>query len=1208
MSKATSAGGTRRRISAVLLSTTAVVSLALPGIGVAQERTINSDAVLESDSSYAGIRIISGATVVGENIVLTQSSNAYGAQVVDGSLTLNGGSITQAGAGKYVTGVGVVSGTADVTNMTININGAKDASALYSNGAAGIISASGLDVYLNAVGSTTAEPASAVKVRAGTVATEGSTFRIDGDTVFGLLASGNNGNQAFVESRNDTITTSGSRGYGAFAFSDDRGTSSGTITLDGSSISTAGERGFALAAQGRGAIINANGTLLVTSGDNAHAANASGSQINLTNATIVTNGFHSYGVSATAGSLGQPSSITLNGGSILTANETGRGTQNGDGSRAYALYASGAGAQVSASQTSIQTLGQRAYGAYAINGSSIDLSNLSISTDGFMAYGVYASSPNSVLTANNVNIVTNGQAGDAAWAYNGGVLNLNGGLYLVQGGQNPNSPGETANGLVAVGGVDGQNNGVINANGINVVTQGANSSGIKVGALIGTSRTSGIVNLQNSNITVNGQGAYAASLAYGGSLTSSNSNFTSLQGAGFLLSDSASLTLTGTSVASLQETFVSQLSSSGQSQTISVGAGTVATRNNGTLLAVERSQDGADGVVNLVLGAGSNTSGNIVDLDTKTSGRTNVTLAAGALWKGQMLGVSGFQGQPGGSAEFQGPVAIEGDLAGNGTSFIFSPEGGSITGNVGLSQGSRTTGGSIETPITVGGNFSVDETSVMGGNWAITGDLANAGTLTPGNSIGRVSVGGNLSLAPASVYEVDVDAAGNADRVDVAGTANLAGSVTVTPLGGFVLNQPYTILTAGTLGGSTFDSVSMADDYAFIAPTLSYVDASVLLTIARNTVSYASLATTANQTSVANALETLPLSSELGSVIAYSTAPAARGAFDQLSGEVHSSLKTGLSEESGHVRDIAMDRIRAAFDSTSAAGSTSGPWEGGQPANSPEPAAWARVYGSWGHTSGNGNAGRLDRDTGGFIAGVDGFVQDTVHLGMLAGYSRSSFDVESRASSADIDTYHLGIYAGTQVHGFGLRGGLAYSWHDIETSRSVAFPGFVDALSGDYNAGTAQVFAELGYAIDMPGARIEPFAGIAYVNVDVDGFTETGGAAALSTASSNFETVYTTLGIRGETEFALNEVALRATGMVGWRHAFNDTVPASTFLFDSGSPFETAGVPIARNAAVLEVGLETDLTPDASLGISYNGQFGDGAQEHGARATFAYRF
>jgi fibronectin-binding autotransporter adhesin len=54
-----------------------------------------------------------------------------------------------------------------------------------------------------------------------------------------------------------------------------------------------------------------------------------------------------------------------------------------------------------------------------------------------------------------------------------------------------------------------------------------------------------------------------------------------------------------------------------------------------------------------------------------------------------------------------------------------------------------------------------------------------------------------------------------------------------------------------------------------------------------------------------------------------------------------------------------------------------------------------------------------------------------------------------------------------------------------------------------------------------PGfASFEPFAGLAYVNLHSDGFSESGGAAALSARSDDTSLGYSTLGLRAATNLA----------------------------------------------------------------------------------------
>jgi outer membrane autotransporter protein len=261
--------------------------------------------------------------------------------------------------------------------------------------------------------------------------------------------------------------------------------------------------------------------------------------------------------------------------------------------------------------------------------------------------------------------------------------------------------------------------------------------------------------------------------------------------------------------------------------------------------------------------------------------------------------------------------------------------------------------------------------------------------------------------------------------------------------------------------------------------------------------------------------------------------------------------------------------------------------------------------GSWGHVNGDGNAATVKRDTSGFLMGADTRFGEEGRLGVMGGYSRSAFDVSDRNSSGNSENYHLGAYAGNRWGDLVLRTGITYSWHDVSTSRSVAFPGFSDSLKADYKAGTTQAFAELAYRLHTgmlsEQVALEPFASLANVNVSSDGFTERGGAAALSSAGNSSGVTFSTLGLRASTKVAMSGADVTARGSLGWRHAFGDTTPTSTLAFAGGSPFSIAGAPIAKSAAVVEAGLDFKLTNAATLGLSYGGQFGSGLSDHSAR-------
>lgn len=66
--------------------------------------------------------------------------------------------------------------------------------------------------------------------------------------------------------------------------------------------------------------------------------------------------------------------------------------------------------------------------------------------------------------------------------------------------------------------------------------------------------------------------------------------------------------------------------------------------------------------------------------------------------------------------------------------------------------------------------------------------------------------------------------------------------------------------------------------------------------------------------------------------------------------------------------------------------------------------------------------------------------------------------------------------------------------------------------------------------------------------------------------------------------------------------------PLALLAFAGADPFTIAGVPITRDAAVFEAGLDFALSPSAIAGISYGGQFGSGFSDQSVKANFNLKF
>src|SRR5690606_7691582 len=153
----------------------------------------------------------------------------------------------------------------------------------------------------------------------------------------------------------------------------------------------------------------------------------------------------------------------------------------------------------------------------------------------------------------------------------------------------------------------------------------------------------------------------------------------------------------------------------------------------------------------------------------------------------------------------------------------------SVNGSIANSAVTVNSGG------TLGGSGTVGSTSITSG-----------GLLAPGNSIGTLTVNGNLNFAAGSIYRAEVDAVGNNDRINVTGTATLNGGTVDVQAGAgtYAANTTYTLLNAA--GGRTGNFSGVTSNLAFLTPTLAYDANNVFLSLARNDTSFSAVAITPN--------------------------------------------------------------------------------------------------------------------------------------------------------------------------------------------------------------------------------------------------------------------------------------------------------------------------------------------------------------------------
>jgi len=865
--------------------------------------------------------------------------------------------------------------------------------------------------------------------------------------------------------------------------------------------------------------------------------------------------------------------------------------------------------------------------------------------------------------------VDNTTPGDAikattqAWTVtNDGTVKGQNSINLTKGGAVTNSAGAQING--SLGGIAIGTAGVVGAGTVdNFGTVTATVDGIQL--LFGGT----VTNYQGASVTTTGSGVNGISVGQGASRTVINSGTIHADGAGFatgVLVQGGASTVTNNATGVITGGFNGVFASSSSPLTFtnagsitSVRGAAVEGDGGGTYVNTGTIQStNSDGMQ--VKGANPGIVTNSGTIGSAGAGRAiafsgasahTLNLLTGSVLNGNVQGGTGTDNlvlQGTGTESIAKFLSFE-TLSMQGSNWALTGTGAFTTSTT-VTGGVLRINGQLTTP-----TVTVNAGGTIGGSGTIISNVTVNGNVAPGNSIGTLNVVGPYTQAAGSTYTVEVNPAGQSDLISVTGTATIQAGAGVNVVGApgfYTLGQRYTILTA--TGGVTGQYTTLTDNLPFVDFGLASNANNIFLDVTRSSVSFQEIAQTRNQRASASGAEALGAGNKIFDSVVMLDAPNARRAFDLLSGEIHASVAGAVIEDSRFIRDAVGGRLRqsmggaasifapqfatlsfggveseadaAAFDDDTAMAYASSrkkrirdtvdramPLKAA-PVYDRVFTAWGQAFGNFGRTDSDGNAAALHRTTGGFITGMDvtmpGSIGDVWRAGFAGGYQHTSVDVGDRSSSGGIDTYHLAAYGGRQIGALGLRAGASYGWHDISTSRSIVFPGFSDAVKGKYGANTAHVFGEVGYGVMWRQFAFEPFAGLAYVNLHTDSFVEAGGAATLAGSGGTTDTTYSTVGIRAAAPLPWRNLAgLVAKGSVGWRHAFGTVTPTAGLSFASGAtPFVVAGVPIARDAAAVELGIEGRVWRNATLGLAYTGQIASQADDHGVNASFIQRF
>ncbi|NYT84314.1 autotransporter outer membrane beta-barrel domain-containing protein [Pollutimonas harenae] len=505
-----------------------------------------------------------------------------------------------------------------------------------------------------------------------------------------------------------------------------------------------------------------------------------------------------------------------------------------------------------------------------------------------------------------------------------------------------------------------------------------------------------------------------------------------------------------------------------------------------------------------------------------------------------------------------------------------------------VEQGSLAIGGFFAGPIHVRrgarleGSGAIDSVLIQGG-----------GTLAPGlSSAPAMIVMRRLQLEADATLEINVQADGQSDKVQVLETAELAGQVLVRAQDGdWQPRTHYTILQADQgLGDTRFARATTIADAAnmpFLKPELSYDTQHVYLSLVRNETPLEEAGETPTEDEVAQVIDQEGGSNPaLQDHIITLDKPKARQAFQQLSGSWAASIASRMLDDSRFVREAALQHASATH-------TTSHAWQH----------AW---YSSARRNAAQGTPGD-NRDTGGLVLGGTQHISDNLSASAYLGVQQSRMWRTALDTHANIDSQYVGLTLARGWRGLKWILGATHGWHAVNSRRSLSTAGLNDSPTGRYRGKTLQLFTEF----TAPLSRLIPFIRFAWVRQQTRGYSEQGDMAALTVESSDQTVLFSSLGLKAVHTLHIPNGQAQLRGELAWHHASGDVRSYSRQSFRDSpkqTVFTSEGLALARHAWSLQLGVEASLAKHGRLGFSYAGQYASGRQDHGARVNVSWAF
>lgn len=380
-------------------------------------------------------------------------------------------------------------------------------------------------------------------------------------------------------------------------------------------------------------------------------------------------------------------------------------------------------------------------------------------------------------------------------------------------------------------------------------------------------------------------------------------------------------------------------------------------------------------------------------------------------------------------------------------------------------------------------------------------------------------------------------------------------------------NPQQGLIYQGTGNFVNADKAVTQTPYAFFAATNQSDSNNLKLTVQKQAM--AKVARTANEASIANAID--ESAGNLYQGLLFADLTQAHNAFDRL------NTDSDLAAQQHNLVNNLMLRQQLSQPATVNAKLNQ------------NTQLW--TSGTYNHLSTDG----LSTHSYSQLLGADVSLGDNANMGAFFGATKNTH--KNNRTSKD-RALHLGVqgeYAITPS--LNLKGGFIHTWGKDEKRIAIA-------NQRKTRSQTEDVFAEIAYnAFQNEHFALAPYAGVSYMHIKTNGFTE----GEIRVKDSKRDLFATSVGVRPSVPFSLGSMSLSLQGDVAYHRFYHDRTPQATMVINNQAQANLYGKKLSQ-LVTAGIGIQAHFTPAFSVKVGYQGAYNRDTTANNVNAALKWAF